>query len=257
MAKRILPLSKIRLDGNTQPRVELDEFLITEYREAYAREAEMPPLQVMFDGVSYWLWDGFHRRWAAERAGLEKLPCIITEGTQQDAQWASYSANIAHGLRRSNPDKAKAVKAAVRHPNAAKMSDRKLAQYVCVDDKTVAKYRAELESTAEIPQSPTRTGRDGRTINTANIGKRHEPQIETPMPSPVGVLDDDDYTETTYDSPDYDDLPDGEESEDSHERTIADDLRDAVFSVRCNWPGTPNAVVAAILENMATQIRLD
>jgi len=33
-------------------------------------------------------------------------------------------------------------------------------------------YRHEMEPTGEIPQSPTRTGRDGRTIDTSNIGKQ-------------------------------------------------------------------------------------
>ena len=37
---------------------------------------------------------------------------------------------------------------------------------------TVGKYRKELQSTVENLQSLTRTGRDGRTINTANIGRR-------------------------------------------------------------------------------------
>jgi len=171
MAKRTLPLSKIRLDGNTQPRVELDEFLINEYKEAYQNKAEMPPLEVKFDGASYWLWDGFHRRWGADRAGLEKLPCNVTNGTQQDAQWASYGANVTHGLRRSNPDKAKAVKAALRHPNGPKMSDSQIAEHVGVSMPTVSKYRAELETTSNILKSDSRTGRDGRTINTANIGK--------------------------------------------------------------------------------------
>lgn len=175
MAKRILKLSQIRLDGNTQPRVELDEGLIVEYKEAYQSKAEMPPLEVMFDGASYWLWDGFHRRWGAERAGLEKLPCNVTNGTREDAQWASYGANKSHGLRRFNCDKQKAVKAALRHPNGPKMSDRQIAEHCGVGSTMVLKYRSELTATAQIEQSPQRTGRDGRTINTANIGKPRSP----------------------------------------------------------------------------------
>ena len=74
---------------------------------------------------------------------------------------------------------------ALKHPRGAKMSDGKISKHVGVDDKTVAKYRAELQSTSEIPKSSRRTGRDGRTIDTSNIGrprKRAEPAEEAPQP---------------------------------------------------------------------------
>lgn len=61
--------------------------------------------------------------------------------------------------------------AALRHPKGAKLSDRQIAEHCGVSHATVIKIRAELESTGQIDQSPTRTGRDGRTINVANIGK--------------------------------------------------------------------------------------
>jgi len=57
------------------------------------------------------------------------------------------------------------------------MSDRQIAEHVGVSDRTVNRCRAEMESTATMSQSPNlngvvaRTGRDGRTINTANIGR--------------------------------------------------------------------------------------
>jgi hypothetical protein len=196
MAKRNLQLSKIRLDGNTQPRVELEESLIAEYKEAYLAKAEMPPLEVMFDGASYWLWDGFHRRWGAERAGLEKLPCNVTNGTREDAQWASYGANVTHGLRRTNADKTKAVKAALKHPKGPGTTDSKLAEHCGVDHKTVLKYRKELESAWEIPKVTTREGKDGKTYDTTNIGSK-------PRKPPAEPVEPDDEPEV-YDDPDPD-----------------------------------------------------
>jgi len=193
MAKRTLQLSKIRLDGNTQPRVELEESLIAEYKEAYLAGVTMPPLEVMFDGASYWLWDGFHRRWGADRAGLDKLPCNVTNGTREDAQWASYGANVTHGLRRTNPDKQKAVKAALRHPKGPGTSDRDIAEHVGVHFNTVAKFRAELVNEGTITNCDSRTGKDGRTINTANIGKT--------KPAPV-----DDEPEEIDELPDVEEL---------------------------------------------------
>ena len=189
MAKRVLKLSKIRLDGNTQPRVELESSVVSEYQNAYEAGETLPPLEVMFDGTDYWLWDGFHRRFGADNAGLDKLPCNVTDGTREDAQWASYGANATHGLRRTNEDKAKAVRAALRHPEGAKRSDNDIAKHVGVSDKTVAKYRAETVPTSEIPKSTERIGADGRTINTANIGKKTkppEPDQDDPLDFPDG-----------------------------------------------------------------------
>jgi hypothetical protein len=66
-----------------------------------------------------------------------------------------------------NADKRKAVEYALRHPSGAKLSDWQIAEHVGVNHSTVSRIRKELESTVEMQQSPSRTGRDGRTINTA------------------------------------------------------------------------------------------
>jgi len=86
-------------------------------------------------------------------------------------------------LRRSNADKRKAVELALQHPSGAKLSDRQIAEHVGVDHKTVGRYRAELYPTGELPQSTSRQGRNGRTINTANIrrGKSPKPNIGDPL----------------------------------------------------------------------------
>jgi hypothetical protein len=80
-------------------------------------------------------------------------------------------------LSNGGPDKQKAVKAALLHPNGAKMSDRQLAEYLGVADVTVGRHRKEMESTATLLQSTERTGRDGRTIDTSNIGKRKQDEL--------------------------------------------------------------------------------
>lgn len=171
MKTKTIPLKKIRLDGNTQPRVELDRSLVLEYARLYESGVELPPIEVTFDGADYWLTDGFHRRWGAEKAGRDSLKCRITFGTLDDARWSSYAANKGHGLRRTNEDKKKAVIAALKHPNGAQRSDRSIAEHVGVSHPMVIKYRNEISATGKDYQSNERAGRDGRTINTANIGK--------------------------------------------------------------------------------------
>ncbi len=70
-----------------------------------------------------------------------------------------------------NEDKQRAVKAALAHPKAKGMSDRKIAEHCGVSFQTIANWRKSLPN---FGSQPARTGADGRTINTANIGKRKE-----------------------------------------------------------------------------------
>ena len=161
--KKKLAIEEIRLDGDTQPRAELDQAIVGDYADAMLGGAKFPPLEVFFDGANYWLVDGFHRRFAAERAELDTVDCQVIDGTLEEAQWYSYARNSDHGLRRSNADKKKAVLRALKHPKGAEMSDSAIAEHCGVNDKTVAKYRGELESTSEIPKLEKRKGKDGKS----------------------------------------------------------------------------------------------
>jgi hypothetical protein len=173
-----LPLDSIRMDGGTQPRVRIDEEIVREYAERMRAGDHFPPVQVYCDGTDHWLSDGFHRVKAAIEAGQTTIQAEVWEGTRDDAFWMSLAANKDHGLRRSNDDKARAVKAAL----AAKprLSDGAIAEHVGVSDRMVAKYRAEM--TPKVSESAERTGRDGRTINTAGIGKSAVPKPASPEP---------------------------------------------------------------------------
>src|ERR1019366_5561222 len=97
--------------------------------------------------------DGFHRCKAASQAGLEEIGCDIHQGTQQDAQWYSFSANKTNGLRRTNEDKQRAVKAALAHPGGAGKSDSAIARHVGVSAPTVAAWREKVHPTIKILES--------------------------------------------------------------------------------------------------------
>lgn len=171
---KYLRIDEIRIDGDTQPRAELDQAVIIEYAEAMKAGVEFPPLDVFFDGVSYWLVDGFHRRWAAGKSDVERLACTVHEGSLEDARWFSFARNTDHGLRRNNADKRKAVEQALRHPSGAEMSDGSLAEHCGVSSMTVAKYRREIESTIKDLELQKRKGKDGRARDTSNIGKKRK-----------------------------------------------------------------------------------
>lgn len=172
-------LDAIRLDGGTQPRGGINDDYVAELVEAIQAGVTLPPVDIMYDGEIYWLFDGFHRVAAHRKADFYLVPANIHQGTQADAQWRSYAANQTHGLRRSNEDKQRAIKAALRHPNGAQMPDREIARHLGVDHKTVGGWREKLQASGEIPQMTERTvTRDGVQYaqNTANIGANQPPR---------------------------------------------------------------------------------
>lgn len=167
-----LEIARIRRDGGTQPRQGMNEDVVSDYVAALADGVQFPPIDVMFDGADYWLYDGFHRIESHLRSGRTEIAARVVPGTLEEAQWRSYAANQSHGLRRSTADKERAIRSALKHPKAPGMSDNLLAKHLGVSDKTVTKYRTEMQSASEIPKLTTRTGADGKTYETANIGKR-------------------------------------------------------------------------------------
>lgn len=188
-----LALDRIREDGGTQPRVQKDAATIAEYQADMERGAAFQAIEVFYDGAAYWLVDGFHRVAAARQCGRTTFAARVHQGTQADAQWFSFGVNARHGLRRSPGDKQRVVRAALLHPHAAQQSNRAIARHCQVDEKTVRTVRSTLEATADIPQSPTRTGADGRTINTRNIGQ------PSPARPPVAPETDEDLAQVTPD----------------------------------------------------------
>jgi hypothetical protein len=178
-----VPIGAIRIDGDKQPRVKIDDATVADYVTDLKAGAEFPAVDVFFDGTDHWLADGFHRLHAHSQAGRETIRAVVHEGTQSDAQWLGYAANRDHGLRRTNADKERAVRAALKHPHGMNLSDGAIAAHVGVTDKTVAKHRS--MATPEIPESSVRTGRDGRAIAVAKIGKRSRKSKSKSMPPTV------------------------------------------------------------------------
>lgn len=180
-----LNLDTIRIDGGTQGRVGVDEKTVGEYAEGMVDGTIFPALDVFFDGVVYWLADGFHRWFASQKAQNLSALCRVHFGTKAEALWFALAANKGHGLRRSNEDKARAVKMALEQK--WDMSDREIGRHVGVHHNTVAAMRKKLtgeiiQSTETTDQTETkRTGADGRTINTAKIGKGKPPEKATPQ----------------------------------------------------------------------------
>jgi hypothetical protein len=170
----VLPISSIRADGGTQPRARASLETVSEYAEAMSSGASFPPLVVFFDGTTYWLADGFHRRDAALMAGLEEIAVFVRQGTLRDAILYSVGANSSHGLRRTNDDKRRSVRLLLEDEEWGKWSDAEIARRCKVSDKTVAGLRP---VTSEIRSERTYTTKHGTTakMETAKIGKSERP----------------------------------------------------------------------------------
>ena len=194
MSEQMLEVSTIRIDGDTQPRLAIDQEVVNEYAQAMQAGAEFPPVQVVSDGAANWLVDGFHRFYAHRRIARGQIKAEVTTGLLTEAQWMSLTSNKTHGLRRTNQDKAKAViKALKMRPE---LSDRLIADHVGVVPTTVSKYRIEMEAKLKgrTQQSSSvmckdghgkagvqnghltpRTGRDGKKYTTRPSGKQPTP----------------------------------------------------------------------------------
>lgn len=159
-------LSSIRVDGGTQPRSAIDQNIVAEYAESLRAGAKFPPVTVFHDGADHWLGDGFHRFHAHRHAGLDSIAAEIRTGTQRDAVLFSVGANAAHGLRRSNEDKRKAVLTLLHDAEWARWSDREIARRCNVHHETVASVRGSLaKSPVTIGDPESNTG-DDRTYTT-------------------------------------------------------------------------------------------
>ena len=170
-----LRIDEIKTDGGTQPRACLDWDAIHDYSDDMEAGAKFPPVTVFYDGESYWLADGFHRIQAAYAANLDSIDCDVRQGTREDAQWFSFSANRANGLRRTNDDKQRAVKAALQHPRAQSLSDSEIARHCGVSVPTVAAWREKIGPSLKTLKMDSRTvTRNGKTYQqkTGKIGRR-------------------------------------------------------------------------------------
>lgn len=179
MPIQMLSVETIRLDERCQPRASINPEIIDEYANAMTQGAEFPPLTVYRDGSTFYLADGFHRIAAARQAGQAHIVCDVTPGTIRDAILHAVGANATHGQRRTNLDKRRAVETLLKDDEWSKWSNVKIAEKCGVDEKMVRTYRDKL--TSEIPKAETErtyTDRYGntRTMNTANIGRRPEPE---------------------------------------------------------------------------------
>ena len=139
--RQLLPLHKIRIDGGTQMRDAFNQEMINDIAIAVRNGETVPDAVVFFDGITYWLADGFHRFHGYKQAEKGSMPCEVRQGNQRDAILYAAGANSAHGQRRSAQDKRKSVEAMLNDEEWAGKSDNWIAQTCRVGPHLVADVR--------------------------------------------------------------------------------------------------------------------
>lgn len=134
-------IHNIRIDGGTQSRVAINQEAVQEYAAALKDGDYLPDVVVFFDGVDYWLADGFHRYHAHLAAGKTSIVVDRRKGTQRDAILFSLNANTIHGLRPSNEDKRKAVLTMLADAEWSEMSERAIARHCGVSHTFVSNLK--------------------------------------------------------------------------------------------------------------------
>lgn len=153
-----LKLNDITIDENLNVRDSLEEDTIEQYIDIFD---QLPPVVVFNTDDGYLLADGFHRCEAAKRLGRENIKAEIREGTRQAAEEYAALANLQHGKPLTRAERRKAVERMLMlYPER---SASWIAEDTGVSDKTVRKYREDLEnSNSEFPRCSTFTTKDGR-----------------------------------------------------------------------------------------------
>jgi hypothetical protein len=190
MSTQNIPISKLRIDGDTQTRSGVDQEAIADYAAAMVSGTRFPPGRAVFDGENYWLFDGFHRYFAHQDADLLSMECEIVNGTKDDAQLLAFGVNDNHGLRLTREDKWFKVKKMLSHAVWGKWSNREVALRCNVTHPFVAKVRSSLET---FQVSPTASGDKARVVttkhgttvemDTSRIGRKPDAPADKPLPS--------------------------------------------------------------------------
>lgn len=173
-----IKLTKIKFDERLQNRVKIDSETVKEYSDAIDSGVKLPDVTVFFDGSDYWLADGFHRYHAHNQLGILEINADVRNGTLREAILFSVGVNAAHGLRRTNADKRKAVETMLDDEVWSKWADREIARACVVSPDTVGRIRKEIVTVRSdskdlsVERSYTTKHGTQAVMNTANIGSK-------------------------------------------------------------------------------------
>ena len=167
---KTMKITDITVNVQTQSRVSINQDTVLEYSEAMTDGAQFPPIAVFYDGKDHYLADGYHRYFAAKKAGLEDIECTVLNGTLRDAVLYSVGVNANHGLRRTNEDKRKAVMTIFGDLEWSEWSDNSIANKCSVTGAFVGRVRKSLNIESKTKKFVNEKG-NVVSIKTDGIGR--------------------------------------------------------------------------------------
>lgn len=176
---KVMNIGALVMDERLQSRTEISEETVAEYVDAVKDGAEFPPVLVYFDGINYYLTDGYHRVLAHKRAEKVSIQCDVLQGTLRDAILHSAGVNAKHGMRRSYADKRKAVMTLLDDFEWSDWSNSEIARRCGVSPTFVANLRdsggpAVVKYTTKGGNVATKAKAPGRPV------KEKEPELKGP-----------------------------------------------------------------------------
>lgn len=148
----LVPIARLTVAGSPRIGGEDPEHI----RTLAGTSAVFPPILVHRPTMR--VIDGAHRLHVALLRDERQIEVRYFDGSEEDAFVLSVRLNVVHGLPLTRADRNSAAERILHaHPN---WSDRAVAAICGLSDKTVGSIRR--RTTAEIPQSSHRVGRDGR-----------------------------------------------------------------------------------------------
>jgi len=171
---KTINVNSIIIDKGTQSRAAISEETVTDYAEAMQAGDQFPPVITYFDGVDYYLADGFHRLHAVKRLGKTSIQADVRTGTLRDAILYSLGANRDHGLRRSNADKRKCVQTLLDDFEWGDLSVNEMARICGVSPQLVLAVKQEMDGGEKVSTVKTNAPKKDKPVKLNTV-------VETPV----------------------------------------------------------------------------
>jgi hypothetical protein len=140
-----LAIADIRIDGGTQQRP-LDENVVSRYRALVEDGTVFPPIDVVQDGNTFFLWDGYHRLEVYRKLNKKYISANIEPGTKREAIWFSFHANHKHGFPRQPGTVKEIVSKILTDEEWSKVSQAEIARWVGVTQQFISKMCKETKA---------------------------------------------------------------------------------------------------------------
>jgi DNA-binding transcriptional regulator YhcF (GntR family) len=189
-----LELAVVRIDGDTQARVGLDQDVVAEYALAMQDGDKFPVMVAFHDGSDYWLADGFHRFFARKANGELEAEFDVKQGTQRDALLYSFGANGIRGLKLTAEDIRNIITRMLQDEEWRSWSDVQIAKHVGCSSMTVGRVRHTLEEAGKVTKKTTTkyVDKNGKTkeMKTGTKPKKEKPKADPDLEDKLSELTD-------------------------------------------------------------------